>query len=59
VNIRYRCEIAGGGGSGHLEQLLLRNRDSGVTELVTSRRLVHPDRRAFTGWLPEPGRAID
>jgi thioredoxin reductase (NADPH) len=33
VDVRYRCEVAGGG-SGHLEQLLLRDRDSGETELV-------------------------
>jgi thioredoxin reductase (NADPH) len=32
VDVRYRCEVAGGGGNGHLEQLLLRNRDSGKTE---------------------------
>src|SRR5215467_11437028 len=34
VSVRYRCEVAGGGGSGHLDQLLLRNRDSGQTELA-------------------------
>jgi len=34
VDVRYRCEVGGGGGSGHLEQRLLRNRDSGETELV-------------------------
>ena len=34
VDVRYHCEVAGGGGSGHLEQLLLRNRDSGETEVV-------------------------
>jgi len=34
VDVRYRCEVAGGGGSGHLEQLLLRDGDSGQTELV-------------------------
>ena len=34
VDVRYRCEVAGGGGSGHLEQLLLRDRDTGQTERV-------------------------
>src|SRR5215813_13782082 len=34
VDVRYRCEVAGGGGSGHLDQLLLRDRDSGQIELV-------------------------
>ena len=34
VDVRYRCEVAGGGGNGHLEQLLLRNRGSGKTEPV-------------------------
>jgi thioredoxin reductase (NADPH) len=54
VDVRYRCEVAGGGGSGHLEQLLLRNRDSGETEPVPAAGLfvligAHP----FTSWLPE------
>ena len=34
VDVRYRCEVAGGGGRGHLDQLLLRDRDTGETELV-------------------------
>src|SRR5262245_5750111 len=34
VDVRHRCEVAGGDGSGHLEKLLLRNRDSGETELL-------------------------
>ena len=54
VDVRYRCEVAGGGGSGHLEQLLLRNRDSGETELVPAAGLfVLIGAQPFTGWLPE------
>jgi thioredoxin reductase (NADPH) len=54
VDVRYRCEVAGGGGSGHLEHLLLRNRDSGATELVPAAGLfVLIGAQPFTGWLPE------
>jgi thioredoxin reductase (NADPH) len=54
VDVRYRCEVAGGGGSGHLEQLLLGNRDSGETELVPAAGLfVLIGAQPFTGWLPE------
>jgi thioredoxin reductase (NADPH) len=54
VDVRYRCEVAGGGGSGHLEQLLLRNRDSGETELLPAAGLfVLIGAEPFTGWLPE------
>jgi thioredoxin reductase (NADPH) len=54
VGVRYRCEVAGGGGSGHLEQLLLRDRDSGETELVPAAGLfVLIGAKPFTGWLPE------
>jgi thioredoxin reductase (NADPH) len=54
VDVRYRCEVAGGGGSGHLEQLLLRDRDSGKTELVPAAGLfVLIGAQPFTGWLPE------
>jgi thioredoxin reductase (NADPH) len=57
VDVRYRCEVAGGGGSGHLEQLLLRNRDSGETELVPAAGLfVLIGAQPFTGWLPEAVR---
>jgi thioredoxin reductase (NADPH) len=53
VDVRYRCEVAGGGGSGHLEQLLLRNRDSGATELVPATGLfVLIGAQPFTSWLP-------
>ena len=54
VDVRYRCEVAGGGGGGHLEHLLLRNRDSGATELVPAAGLfVLIGAQPFTGWLPE------
>jgi thioredoxin reductase (NADPH) len=54
VDVRYRCEVAGGGGSGHLEQLLLRNRDSGETEPVPAAGLfILIGAQPFTGWLPE------
>jgi len=54
VEVRYRCEVAGGGGSGHLEQLLLRDRDSGETELVPAAGLfILIGAQPFTGWLPE------
>jgi thioredoxin reductase (NADPH) len=54
VDVRYRCEVAGGGGSGHLEQLLLRNRDTGETELVPAAGLfVLIGAQPFTGWLPD------
>src|SRR5215468_10611234 len=54
VDVRYRCEVAGGGGSGHLDQLLLRDRDSGNTDLVPAAGLfVLIGAQPFTGWLPE------
>jgi thioredoxin reductase (NADPH) len=53
VDVRYRCEVAGGGGSGHLEQLLLRNRDSGQTEETPAAGLfILIGAQPFTGWLP-------
>jgi thioredoxin reductase (NADPH) len=54
VDVRYRCEVAGGAGSGHLDQLLLRDRDSGETELVPAAGLfILIGAQPFTGWLPE------
>jgi thioredoxin reductase (NADPH) len=54
VDVRYRCEVAGGDGSGHLERLLLRNRDSRKTDLVPAAGLfVLIGAQPFTGWLPE------
>jgi thioredoxin reductase (NADPH) len=54
VDVRYRCEVAGGGGSGHLDQLLLRDRDTGQTELVPAAGLfILIGAQPFTSWLPE------
>jgi thioredoxin reductase (NADPH) len=54
VDVRYRCEVAGGGGSGHLEQLLLRDRDTGQTEPMPAAGLfILIGAQPFTGWLPE------
>jgi len=53
VDVRYRCEVAGGGGRGHLDQLLLRDRDSGQTGLVPAAGLfILIGAQPFTGWLP-------
>ena len=54
VDIRYRCEVAGGGGGGRLEHLLLRDRDSGETERVPAAGIfVLIGAQPFTGWLPD------
>jgi thioredoxin reductase (NADPH) len=54
VSVRYRCEVAGGGGSGRLEQLLIRDTDSGGTEQVPAGGLfVLIGAEPFTGWLPD------
>jgi len=54
VSVRYRCEVAGGGGSGRLEQLLLRDTDSGETQQVPAGGLfVLIGAEPFTGWLPD------
>jgi hypothetical protein len=54
VHVRYRSEVAGGGGSGHLEHLVLRDRDSGETELVPATGLfVLIGAEPFTAWLPD------
>ena len=54
VDVRYRCEVAGGGGNGHLEQLRLRSRDSSETELIPAAGLfVLIGAQPFTGWLPD------
>jgi thioredoxin reductase (NADPH) len=54
VDIRYRCEVAGGGGGGHLEHLLLRDRDCGETERVPAAGMfVLIGAQPFTGWLPD------
>ena len=46
IDVRYRTEVAGGGGDGRLEQLSLRHRDTGDTPDRAGRRAVRPDRRA-------------
>jgi thioredoxin reductase (NADPH) len=54
VDVRYRCEVADGGGSGHLDQLLLRDRDTGQTEVLPAVGLfILIGAQPFTGWLPE------
>ena len=53
VHVRYRCEVAGGGGGGRLEHLLVRDRDSGRTEPLPAAGLfVLIGAEPFTGWLP-------
>ena len=53
VHVRYRSEVAGGGGDGHLEHLLIRDRDSGQTETVPAAGLfILIGAEPFTGWLP-------
>jgi thioredoxin reductase (NADPH) len=54
VSVRYCCEVADGGGRGHLEQLVLRDTDSGETEPVPAGGLfVLIGAEPFTGWLPD------
>ena len=53
VHVRYRSEVTGGGGDGHLEHLLIRDRDSGQTESVSAAGLfILIGAEPFTGWLP-------
>ena len=54
IEVRYRTEVAGGGGDGRLEQLSLRHRDTGHTETVPADGLfVLIGAQPFTDWLPE------
>jgi thioredoxin reductase (NADPH) len=54
IDVRYRTEVAGGGGDGCLEQLRLRHRDTGDTETEPADGLfVLIGAQPFTGWLPE------
>jgi thioredoxin reductase (NADPH) len=54
IDIRYRTEVAGGGGDGRLEQLRLRHRDTGDTKTEQADGLfVLIGARPFTDWLPE------
>jgi thioredoxin reductase (NADPH) len=53
VHVRYRSEVAGGGGDGRLEYLLIRDRDSGRTESQpTAGLFILIGAQPFTGWLP-------
>ena len=53
VHVRYRSEVAGGGGGGRLEYLLVRDRDSGRTESLPAAGLfILIGAQPFTGWLP-------
>jgi thioredoxin reductase (NADPH) len=54
IDVRYRTEVAGGGGDGHLERLDLRNRDTGDIEPAPAGGLfVLIGGQPFTQWLPE------
>ena len=54
IDVRYRTEVAGGGGDGRLEQLRLRHRYTGDTETEPVGGLfVLIGAQPFTGWLPE------
>ena len=58
VHVRYRIEVAGGGGDGRLEHLLIRDRDSGETESLPAAGLfVLIGAQPFTGWLPDTSGA--
>jgi thioredoxin reductase (NADPH) len=53
VRVRYRSEVAGGGGDGRLEHLLIRDRDSGRAESLPAAGLfILIGAQPFTGWLP-------
>jgi thioredoxin reductase (NADPH) len=54
IDVRYRTEVASGGGDGRLEQLRLRHRDTGDTKTEQADGLfVLIGARPFTDWLPE------
>ena len=54
IDVRYRTEVAGGGGDGRLEQLRLRHRDTGDTQTEQADGLfVLIGAQPFTDWLPE------
>ena len=58
IEIRLRTEVAGGGGSGRLEWLRLRDRDDGTTTQVEAAALfVLIGARPRTDWLPPTDRA--
>jgi thioredoxin reductase (NADPH) len=55
VDVRLGTEVAGGGGDGRLERLVLRDRDSGATREVAADALfVLIGAEPHTDWLPEP-----
>jgi thioredoxin reductase (NADPH) len=54
INVRYRSEVTGGGGEGHLENLVLTDRESGQTQSLPAAGLfILIGAQPFTGWLPE------
>jgi thioredoxin reductase (NADPH) len=54
VHVRYRSEVAGGGGDRRLEHVLIRDRDSGRTESLPAAGLfILIGAQPFTGWLPD------
>jgi thioredoxin reductase (NADPH) len=53
IEVRYRVEVAGGGGDGRLEHLELRDQHSGKVESVSTEGLfVLIGAEPFTDWLP-------
>lgn len=54
IDVRLGTEVAGGGGAGWLERLVLRDRDSGAEEIVPADGLfVMIGARPHTKWLPD------
>ena len=54
IDVRYRTEVAGGGGDGRLEQLSLRHPDTGDTQTEPADGLfVLIGAQPYTDWLPE------
>jgi thioredoxin reductase (NADPH) len=54
ISVRYHTEVAGGGGDGHLEHMLLRDRETGETTPAAAAGLfILIGARPFTSWLPE------
>jgi thioredoxin reductase (NADPH) len=53
VHVRYRSEVAGGGGDGRLDHLLIRDRTSGRTgSLPAAGLFILIGAEPFTDWLP-------
>src|SRR5262249_30277603 len=53
IDVRYRTEVTGADGDGHLERLTLRDRDTGETETAPADGLfVLIGAQPFTQWLP-------